>query len=33
VVLLADERQMLGERLATRGSDDVGYGEDRDMLL
>jgi len=32
-VLLADEREMFGERLATGSSDDVGDGEDRDVLL
>jgi hypothetical protein len=33
VVLFADEREMFGERLATRGADDVGDGEDGDVLL
>jgi hypothetical protein len=33
VMLFSDERQMFGERLATRSSDDVGDGEDRDILL
>jgi hypothetical protein len=33
VVLFANERQMFGERLATGGADDVGNGQDRDILL
>jgi hypothetical protein len=30
VVLLADEREMFGQRLAARRADDVGDGEDGD---
>jgi hypothetical protein len=33
VVLFADEREMFGERLATWGTDDIGDGKDRDVLL
>jgi hypothetical protein len=33
VVLFADQREMFGERLATGSADDVGNGEDRDILL
>jgi hypothetical protein len=33
VVLLAQERQMFGERLATGGTDDVGDGEDGEVRL
>jgi hypothetical protein len=33
VVLFADEREMFGERLATGSADDVGNGQDRDILL
>jgi hypothetical protein len=33
VVLLAEQRQMFGERLATGGTDDVRDGEDSDVRL
>jgi hypothetical protein len=33
VVLFADEREMFGERLAPWSADDVGNGQDRDILL
>jgi len=33
VVLFADEREMFSERLATGSADDVGNGQDRDILL